>query len=84
LGLRALTCPERFLEKGRVIPRLAAPVSRKDRLYYSNPANRGYLLPEYWKKCTESDPEFDKKYVQAAPLPLPAKPVTFKEFLQNK
>ena len=84
LGLRALTRPERFVEKGRLVPRLAAPVTRKDRLYYSNPENRGYLLPEYWQKCTESDPEFESKYVKADPLPMPTKPVSFKEFLQRK
>ncbi len=84
LGLKALTRPERFLEKSRVIPRMAAPVSRKDRIYYSNPANRGYLLPEYWAKCVESDPGFEMKYVKIDPLQVPAKPISFKEYLQSK
>lgn len=84
LGLKALTRPERFLEKGKQVPRLAAPVSHKDRIYYSDPKHRGYLLPELWGKCSKANPLFAQQYVQIDPSPLPKKPITFKEFLESK
>ncbi|KAF9923166.1 YmL10 [Mortierella alpina] len=40
LGLRALTKPEKFEE----LPRFARPMKKKDIAFYSNEANRGYLV----------------------------------------
>ncbi|KAI8354335.1 ribosomal protein L18e/L15P [Mortierella sp. GBAus27b] len=40
LGLRALTKPEKF----EVLPRFARPMTKKDIAFYSDEANRGYLV----------------------------------------
>ncbi|EPQ26367.1 uncharacterized protein PFL1_06015 [Pseudozyma flocculosa PF-1] len=41
LSLTALVKPQKFI--GKLMPRPADPVSKKDLLYYSSPKNRGYL-----------------------------------------
>ncbi|TNY18805.1 ribosomal protein L18e/L15P [Rhodotorula diobovata] len=46
LTLRALIRPESFFLKGRPLPGKADPVARRDLLYYSDPAKRGYLALE--------------------------------------
>ncbi|GAA5828291.1 hypothetical protein JCM3770_004953 [Rhodotorula araucariae] len=46
LTLRALIRPESFYTKGRPLPGKADPVARRDLLYYSDPAKRGYLALE--------------------------------------
>ena len=81
LSLKALTRPHLF--KTRQIPRFSAPVNYRDRLYYSDPANRGYLVDEYWNKCEAVDEEFGKKYVRAVPTALPAPPILFRDFLKK-
>ncbi|BGP38449.1 YmL10 [Rhodotorula kratochvilovae] len=46
LTLRALIRPDSFYIKGRPLPGKADPVARRDLLYYSDPAKRGYLALE--------------------------------------
>ena len=82
LSMRALTRPQLF--QNRLLPRSPPPVHIRDRLYYSDPANRGYLVEEYWKKCAEADEEFEKRYIKAEPTPLPASPVLLREYLAEK
>lgn len=83
LSLRALTRPELFSAKNRLIPRSPPPVHIRDRLYYSDPANRGYLVEEFWEKCCAADANFDQKYIKAEPTPLPSAPLRLKEFLSK-
>lgn len=82
LSMRALTRPQLF--QNRLLPRSPPPVHIRDRLYYSDPANRGYLVEEYWKKCVEVDKEFEGRYIKAEATPLPGKPILFNEFLKSK
>jgi hypothetical protein len=82
LSMRAFTRPQLF--QNRLIPRSPPPVHIHDRLYYSNPANRGYLVEEYWRKCEEADEHFSSRYIKAEATPLPPKPVLFREFLKSK
>lgn len=79
LGMRALTRPDSF--KGKLLPRFAAPVSRRERVFYSNPQTRGYLTPEVWNKCVAADAAFSLRYVHADPVAIPEEPVRFKDFL---
>ena len=83
LSLRGLTRPQLFEKKHRIIPRSPPPVHIKDRLYYSDPAHRGYLVEEYWKRCSEADPTFEQRYIKAEPTPLPSPPILLKDFLSK-
>ena len=82
LSMRALTRPQLF--QNRLLPRSPPPVHIRDRLYYSNPDNRGYLVEEYWRKCVEIDEEFSGRYIKAEAMPLPPKPILFRDFLKSK
>lgn len=42
-SLRALIEPQKWLMRGKPLPRFADPVSQSDLLWYSSPNNRGYL-----------------------------------------
>ena len=84
LGLRALARPQWFMRRHGALPRFAAPVKHRDRLFYSDPEQRGYLVPELWAKCVAADPAFAQRYVHAAPVPVPEPPLTFREFLAQK
>jgi hypothetical protein len=81
LGLRSLTRPEWFKNKGRLLPRVAAPVRHEDRVYYSDPARRGYLVAEQWEKCVQADSSFEARYMRTNPVPIPEAPLRFKDFL---
>lgn len=83
LSLRAITRPHLFESKNRLIPRCPPPVHIRDRLYYSNPANRGYLVEEYWNKCRDADASFEQKYIKAEATALPSAPIRLKEFLSK-
>ena len=83
LSLRSLTRPQLFQNR-LITPRSPPPTHIRDRLYYSNPLNRGYLVPELWKKCAEADPEFEKRYIKAEATPLPSPPILFRDFLQKQ
>lgn len=83
LSLKAFTRPYLF-ENSRFVPRSPPPVHSRDRLFYSDPANRGYLVEELWEKCAQADPEFEKRYIKAEPMILPEPPMTFREFLASK
>lgn len=82
LSMRALTRPQLF--QNRLLPRSPPPVHIRDRLFYSDPQNRGYLVEEYWKKCREADETFETRYIKAEPTPLPAAPVLFRDYLSDK
>ena len=82
LSLRSLTRPYLF-QKSLLPPRSPPPTHIRDRLYYSNPQNRGYLVPELWQKCAETDPMFEKRYIKAGPTPQPSPPMLFRDFLQK-
>ena len=83
MSLKALTRPYLF-ENYRFLPRSPPPVHTRDRLFYSDPANRGYLVGDLWEKCVRTDPEFESRYIKADPMPLPEPPMTFSEFLASK
>ena len=80
--MKALTRP--YLFRDRFLPRSPAPVNYRERLFYSDPKNRGYLVEENWKKCAERDLEFEARHVKDDALPLPEPPVPFKTFLLKK
>lgn len=82
LSLKALTRP--YLFRDRFLPRSPAPVNYRERLFYSDPKNRGYLVEENWKKCAERDLEFEARHVKDNATPLPEPPVPFKTFLLKK
>ncbi len=82
MGLRSLVKPESF--KKFKPPRLSAPVTRKDRLYYSDPINRGYLCHENWNFCSENDPTFIDRYLKSEPTDIPPSPIKFVDFLAGK
>lgn len=82
LSLRALTRP--YLFHDRILPRSPAPVSYRERLFYSDPRNRGYLVEENWRKCAEMDLKFEERYIRDNVTPLPEPPVPFKTFLLKK
>ena len=80
LSMRSLTRPQLF--QNRLLPRSPPPVHIRDRLYYSDPANRGYLVEEYWRKCVEADDQFLAKYIKAEVTPLPAAPILLRNFIK--
>ena len=82
LGLRALTNPARF--KNNRIPRLAAPVRYDDRVYYSDPARRGYLVEDVWAKCADADKSFMDRYVKVDPIEMPPAPVQLRDYLNSQ
>lgn len=41
LSLRALVKPHKFV--GKILPRTADPIAKKDLVWYASPRNRGYL-----------------------------------------
>ena len=82
LSLRSLTRPNLF-KASLFPPRSPPPTHIRDRLYYSNPENRGYLVKELWEKCAEADPMFEKRYIKAEATPLPSPPILFRDFLQR-
>jgi hypothetical protein len=64
--------------------RFSAPVHHRERVYYSDPQNRGYLVPDIWKRCVDLDGSFAARHVRCEPTPLPPSPVPFRDFLAAK
>lgn len=60
--------------------KLMPPMTFRERVFYSQWENRGYLNPDMWERLTLADPNFEKRYWRAPSM----EPVDRVEFPLNR